>query len=83
MTTTGIESLLNTTEPMGQEPLVSREVREEYDRMQKRINRLKLSLPTKTGRMKQYVRDEIEAISANIRAFERINGLTPTNPRLY
>lgn len=83
MTTTGIENLLSTTDRESHPPMVSREIREEYGRMQRRISRLKASLPFQTGKMKRHILDEIEAISANIRAFERINGLTPTEPRLY
>lgn len=59
----------------------SREVREEYDRMKKRLARLKESVKhTPHRKVPRFSRMEIEALESNIKAMERRHALTPEVP---
>jgi len=76
--TMGIESLWNTTE---EKPVHSKEIIERHHRL---IREYETAL-YKKGRMQRgskSLRDEEEVSRANLRAFERLHGLTSSDPRI-
>jgi hypothetical protein len=59
----------------------SREVQEEYQRMKKRLHRLKESVRnTPHRKVPRFSRMEIESLESNIKAMERRHALTPDVP---
>jgi hypothetical protein len=70
--TTGIGSLLNTTN----QPSVTKEILQEHGRLKYKFERALEKAAGTRGRVGRALMEEEEVARSNLRAFERLHGLT-------